>query len=270
MDQMRVGVIGAAGRMGRALVREIVAADGCRLAGAVEAGGGPGLGEDAGTLAGVGALGVTVGDDAAALFAELDAVLEFTVPAATVAHAALAAKGRAAHVIGTTGLDTDQAAALERAARNTAIVWAPNMSAGVNLLLQLTRQVAGLLGDDWDIEILEMHHRDKVDAPSGTALALGRAAAEGRGVALDAVAQRVRDGHTGARRRGDIGFATLRGGSVFGEHSVVFAALGERLELGHRAAGREIFARGAVRAALWARDKPPGLYGMADVLGFGN
>ena len=270
MDEMRLGVIGAAGRMGQALVREIVATEGCRLAGAVEAGGAPGIGEDAGGLAGLRPVGVTVGADAGPLFAEMDAVLEFTLPAATVAHAALAAQGRAAHVIGTTGLDDAQAAALERAARDAVIVWAPNMSAGVNLLLQLTRQVAGLLDDDWDIEVLEMHHRDKVDAPSGTALALGRAAADGRGVALDDVAQRVRDGATGARRRGDIGFATLRGGSVFGEHNVIFATAGERIELGHHAAGREVFARGAVRAALWTRDKPPGLYGMADVLGFGK
>ncbi len=270
MDAMKIGVIGAAGRMGQTLVREIAAAEGCRLAGAVEVPGNPALGKDAGELAGLGGLGVTVGDDPAALFAETDAVLEFTGPEATVAHAALAARARTVHVIGTTGLDQDQEAALGRAAKDTAIVWAPNMSAGVNLLLTLTRQVAGLLGDDWDIEILEMHHRHKVDAPSGTALALGRAAAEGRGVSLDAVAQKVRDGHTGERRPGDIGFATLRGGSVFGEHGVIFATAGERIELTHQAAGREIFARGAIRAALWARGKPPGLYGMAQVLGIAN
>ncbi len=268
MDEMKIGVIGAAGRMGRALVREIVATEGCRLAGASEAPGSQGLGDDAGRLADLNAIGITVDDDAAALFAESDAVLEFTLPEATVAHAALAAEARTLHVIGTTGLNRDQEVALEQAARRAPIVWAPNMSAGVYLLLSLTRRVAGLLGDDWDIEVLEMHHRHKVDAPSGTALALGRAAAAGRGVALDAVAQKVRDGHTGARRPGDIGFATLRGGSVFGEHSVIFATEGERIELIHRAAGRDVFARGAVRAALWARDKPAGLYGMADVLGF--
>jgi 4-hydroxy-tetrahydrodipicolinate reductase len=264
---MKIGVVGAAGRMGRMLVREVAATEGCRLAGAVEAAGQPEIGRDAGEVAGVGALGVAIGDDPVPLFAEMDAVLEFSTPAATAAHAALAAQGKVIHVIGTTGLDTDQAAALRRAARHAPIVWAPNMSAGINLLLRLTEELAGRLGDDWDVEVLEMHHRHKMDAPSGTALALGRAAAAGRGVALEAVAERGRDGITGERRPGAIGFAALRGGNVFGDHSVIFAAAGERLELTHRAGGREIYARGAVQAALWARGKPAGLYDMADVLG---
>ncbi len=267
MAEVRIGVVGAAGRMGLMLVREITGREGCVLAGAVERSGHDAVGYDAGELAGLGALGVAIGDDAAALFADADAVVDFTAPEATVAHAALAAQGRAALVIGTTGLDDGQSADIAKAARHTAIVHAPNMSLGVNLLLALTRQVAGILGDDFDIEIIEMHHRHKVDAPSGTALGLGRAAAAGRGVDLDKVAQRVRDGHTGARRAGDIGFATLRGGDVVGDHSVVFAGEGERIELTHKAGSRQIFAAGAVRAALWAQDQPSGLYSMADVLG---
>jgi 4-hydroxy-tetrahydrodipicolinate reductase len=262
-----IGVVGAGGRMGQMLVAEIAAAEGCRVAGATERAGSKALGRDAGELAGVGALGVAVGPDADALFAAADAVIDFTAPAASIAHAALAAKHKKIHIVGTTGLDAAQEKALAAAARDTAIVWAPNMSLGVNLAFALTEQVARALGPDWDIEIVEMHHKHKVDAPSGTALGLGRAAAAGRGVKLDEVSQRVRDGVTGPRRKGDIGFATLRGGDVVGEHSVVFAGEGERLEIVHKATSRRIFARGAVRAALWARGKPPGLYSMRDVLG---
>jgi 4-hydroxy-tetrahydrodipicolinate reductase len=197
-------------------------------------------------------------------------VLEFTSPTATLHHAELAAKHRKVHIVGTTGLEAPQIATLQRHAKQTAIVLAPNMSLGVNLLLRMVTQVARSLDPDWDIEIVEMHHRAKVDAPSGTALALGKAAADGRGVALDRVAARGRDGMTGARRRGDIGFAVLRGGDVVGEHTVVFAADGERVEITHKATSREIFARGAIRAALWAQDKPPGFYSMADVLGLSS
>ena len=194
-------------------------------------------------------------------------MIDFTAPAATTAYAELAAQNQVIHVIGTTGLGADHIAAIERAARHTAVVFAPNMSLGVTLLTGLVEQVARALDADYDIEVLEMHHRRKVDAPSGTALALGRAAAAGRQAALDDVAQKVRDGHTGARRRGDIGFATLRGGDVVGDHTVIFAAEGERIELTHKASSREVFARGAIKAALWARDKGAGLYGMKDVLG---
>ncbi len=267
MSDMKIGVMGCAGRMGRMLTRQVHETAGCAVGGGVEAAGSAALGEDIGVLAGIGALGLAAGSDASALFESVDAVLEFTSPEASVAHAALAAQAGAIHVIGTTGLGPGHEAALEEAARHTAIVWAPNMSLGVNLLMRLTEQVAAALDDDYDIEVVEMHHRHKVDAPSGTALGLGRAAARGRGVDLDAVAQRGRDGMTGARQRGAIGFAALRGGDVVGDHTVVFAADGERLELGHRASSRQIYARGAVRAALWARGKPPGLYGMADVLG---
>lgn len=265
---MKLGVVGAAGRMGLALVREIAGRKGCVLAGATERPGAPALGQDAGLLAGVGPLGCVVGDDPKALFASVDAVLDFTTPKATLAHAALAAEARAILVIGTTGLQALDLEAIAAAARHTTIVQSANMSLGVNLLMQLTRQAAHLLDEDFDIEIVEMHHRMKVDAPSGTALALGEAAASGRGVALDRVAARGRDGITGARRRGDIGFAVLRGGNVVGDHTVILAADNERIELTHKASDRAIFARGALRAALWARGQKPGLYGMADVLGF--
>ena len=265
----RIGIVGAAGRMGRMLISAVAAADGCVLGGAVERAGAPGVGADAGVLAGVGRLGVAVVADPVAMFADTDAVIEFSSPAATVEHAGLAAQARCVYVAGTTGLDQDQQAALERAARHTAIVWAPNMSVGVNLLMALTEQVARSLGDDYDIEIVEMHHRHKVDAPSGTALGLGRAAAAGRGVALETVQALGRSGITGARPPGEIGFAALRGGDVVGDHTVVYATDGERIELTHKAASREIYARGALRAALWARDKPPGLYGMRDILNLG-
>ncbi|GGC92882.1 4-hydroxy-tetrahydrodipicolinate reductase [Chelatococcus reniformis] len=267
MTDTRLVVVGAAGRMGRMLVATIADTAGVVLAGATERPGSPALGQDAGTLAGLGAAGVAVTDDAAAALAGADAVVDFSSPAASVALAALAAERGVAHVVGTTGLGEADLAALAEAARRIAVVRSGNMSLGVNLLAGLVRQAAAALGDDFDIEILEMHHRHKVDAPSGTALLLGEAAAAGRGVDLAQRSVRVRDGHTGARGAGDIGFAALRGGSVVGDHSVVLAGAGERLELAHRAEDRGIFARGAVRAALWTRGRPPGLYSMADVLG---
>ena len=267
MADLKIGVVGAAGRMGGAIARQVAETEGCEIAAACEVHGSPAVGADIGALAGIGSVGVTVGDDAAAVFGAADAVIEFTVPEATVAHAALAARQGGIHVIGTTGLDGDQAAALRAAGGEARIVHAPNMSLAVNVLFALTRQVAEMLDDRFDIEIVEMHHKHKVDAPSGTALGLGRAAAAGRGVALDDVAQMVRQGHTGPRKRGDIGFATLRGGDVVGDHSVILAIEGERLELSHKASSRQIYARGAIEAALWAKDRPPGLYTMFDVLG---
>jgi 4-hydroxy-tetrahydrodipicolinate reductase len=267
MTETRIGVVGCGGRMGRMLVAEIAGTEGCAVAGGAEPAGSPLLGRDLGELAGIGTLGPTATDDAVALFRGADAVIDFTVPTATAFHARLAAETGTPLVIGTTGLDAGQSEAVREAARHAAIVWAPNMSLGVNLLLGLVEQAARALGEEWDIEIVEMHHRHKIDAPSGTALALGRAAAAGRAVDLDAVAQRARDGHTGPRRAGDIGFATLRGGDVVGEHAVIFAGAAERIEFAHKATGRQIFARGAVRAARWAAGKPPGLYGMKDVLG---
>lgn len=264
---MKIGVVGCAGRMGQMLVREIAGTAGCTLAGGTERMGGPALGKDLGLLAGIDALGVVAIDDAAELFAQSDAVIDFTSPESTERHAALAAQSETVLIVGTTGLNPSQQAAVAQAATHTPIVQSPNMSLGVNVLLALVERVAATLGDDFDIDILEMHHRNKVDAPSGTALGLGRAAAAGRGVALEDVWRKVRDGHTGARPRGEIGFATLRGGDVIGDHVVMFAGDGERIELTHKASGRQIYAKGAVRAALWARDKTPGLYSMKDVLG---
>lgn len=264
---MRLVVVGAGGRMGRMLVRAVAQAEGCTLSGAIEREGADVLGQDAGTLAGLPPLGVPVTDDALAAFAATDGVLDFTAPAATVAYAELAAQARIVHVVGTTGLSEDDLAALRAAAFHARIVRSGNMSLGVNLVAELVRRVAASLGEEFDIEIAEMHHRHKVDAPSGTALLLGEAAAAGRGVDLPEVRVSTRDGHTGPRRPGDIGFATLRGGSVVGDHSVVFAGPSERITISHHAEDRALFATGAVKAALWAHPKPPGLYAMTDVLG---
>lgn len=267
MSDMRIAVLGAAGRMGQALTRALAETPGCTVAGGVEAKGSPAVGQDIGTLAGLDPLGVTVTDDPLPLFAHIDGVLDFTLPKATVAFAELTAQARMVHVIGTTGFSEDDLVKLDAAARHATMVKAGNMSLGVNLLAALTAQVAGALGPEFDIEILEMHHRHKRDAPSGTSLMLGAAAAEGRRVSLAERSVRTRDGDTGPRGEGDIGFAALRGGDVVGEHRVIFAGPGERLELAHIASDRGIFARGAVTAALWARGRPPGLYSMADVLG---
>jgi 4-hydroxy-tetrahydrodipicolinate reductase len=267
MSDMRLVVVGAGGRMGQALVRAIHDIDGVSVAAGVERPGSPHLGRDVGELAGVGPLGVLIGDDPLPAFAAADGVLDFTSPKATVDFAGYAAQARIVHVIGTTGCGPEEDAAIAAAARHATIVKSGNMSLGVNLLGALVRQAARALGADFDIEILEMHHRHKVDAPSGTALLLGERAAEGRGIDLAEHSVRSRDGHTGPRPEGSIGFATLRGGSVIGEHAVVFAGEGERIVLSHIAENRTIFARGAVRAALWARGRKPGLFSMLDVLG---
>ncbi len=264
---MKIAVVGAAGRMGRELVKAIHATPGTTLAGAIEQKGSIAVGQDVGLLAGLGKVGVVISDDALDVFSKVEAVLDFTVPAATVEFAGLAANARIVHVIGTTGCSEADMAKIEAAARHATIVKSGNMSLGVNLLLALTRKIAAALDPDFDIEVVEMHHRNKVDAPSGTALMLGEAAAAGRGVALKDVAERVRDGHTGPRKRGDIGFAALRGGAVVGDHTVIFASDFERIEITHKAADRGLFASGAVKAALWGQGKPPGLYTMADVLG---
>jgi len=260
-------VLGAAGRMGQALIRNVAATPGCVLAGALEAKGSPALGQDAGEVAGLEPLGVAITADPLPVFAGVDGVLDFTVPAATVAFAALAAQARIVQVIGTTGFSDADLAKLDAAAQHATIVKAGNMSLGVNLLAGLTARVAQVLGPEFDIEIIEMHHRHKRDAPSGTSLMLGEAAARGRGVSLKDHSVRSRDGNIGPRREGDIGFVAMRGGDVVGEHRVIFAGPGERIELAHIATDRGIFARGAVRAALWGRGQGPGLYSMADVLG---
>lgn len=266
---MRLIVAGAAGRMGRALVNLIAARQDVTLVGALEGETNPAIGQDAGTLAGCGPLGVALSADALPCVAAADGIIDFSTPEASLALAALAAQARIAHVIGTTGFSNDDLAAIAAAARHAAIVRSGNMSLGVNLLAGLVEEVARTLGPDYDIEIAEMHHRMKVDAPSGTALLLGAAAARGRGIDLQDNSVRSRDGHTGVRPQGSIGFASLRGGTVVGDHMVIFAGQGERLELVHRAEDRGIFARGALHAALWAHTRKPGLYSMADVLGLG-
>lgn len=269
MSDMKLVIAGAAGRMGRMLIATVHETPGAVLHAAADRPGSDAIGADAGVLAGVGALGVTVGDDIAAALAGADAVIDFTAPVATVALARLAAEHKVAHVIGTTGMSEADLAAVADAAQRTVIIRSGNMSLGVNLLAALVRQAAAALGEDFDIEVLEMHHRHKVDAPSGTALLLGEAAAQGRSIDLAQRSVRVRDGHTGPRTAGDIGFATLRGGSVVGDHSVIFAGPHERITLSHHAEDRGIFSRGALRAALWSRGQAPGLYSMADVLGVG-
>jgi 4-hydroxy-tetrahydrodipicolinate reductase len=266
-DRPGIVVTGVSGRMGQMLVRTIVGSDRAALVGAVERPGHDWIGKDAGLMMGMPELGVIVSDDPATAFAGAQAVLDFTAPRASVAFAAAAAEAGVAHVVGTTGMNDDQIAAIDAAARRIAVVRAGNMSLGLNLLLGLTRRVAAALDEDFDIEIVEAHHRYKVDAPSGAALMLGEAAAKGRGVELDQVSDSARDGMTGPRTRGNIGFSAIRGGDIVGEHDVIFAADGERLVLRHIATDRGIFARGALKAALWAQGKAPGHYSMADVLG---
>lgn len=266
---MKIGIVGCAGRMGRMLVKAVHETEGAELSAGSEQPGSEFITEDPAVLAGLPASGLEIMDDPAGVFALSDVVVDFTSPDATVAHARLADELGVALVPGTTGLDASQQAEIEQAANSVPIVQAANFSVGVNVLQILTEQAARMMGDDFDIEVLEMHHRHKVDAPSGTALALGHAAAAGRDVNLDDVAQRVRDGITGERPRGEIGFATLRGGMVVGDHTVMFASDDERIELTHRASDRGLFAKGAIRAALWTEDKDPGLYSMRDVLGLG-
>ncbi|MBL4693395.1 MAG: 4-hydroxy-tetrahydrodipicolinate reductase [Magnetovibrio sp.] len=264
---MKIGVVGAAGRMGRMLLAAVDAADGVEIAGGVEASGHPDLGKDLGELAELGTMGIALTSDAGAMFEDVDAVIDFTVPVVTEANAKLAANSGTVLVIGTTGMTEDQQHNVDQAASRTAIVQAANYSVGVNMLLGLVEQAARILPEIYDIEILDMHHHHKIDAPSGTALALGHAAAKGRNVNLEDVADKVRDGIIGPRKQGDIGFATLRGGDVAGEHTVMYAGPGERIEITHKASSREVFAIGAVRAALWATGQKPGLYSMKDVLG---
>jgi 4-hydroxy-tetrahydrodipicolinate reductase len=264
---VKIAIAGASGRMGRVLTRIVHETEGLEIAGGMESKGSPSVGADMGELAGIGSLGVVISDDPLPLFTRIEGLIDFTMPQASIALAELSAQARIVHVIGTTGIDKAGEEKIRAAARHARIVKSGNMSLGVNLLAALVRKVAASLAADFDIEILEMHHKHKIDAPSGTALLLGHAAAQGRQIDLANSSVRSRDGHTGARPQGHIGFATLRGGSVVGEHTVMFSGPDERIELTHKAASRDIFARGAVRAALWARDKKPGLYSMTDVLG---
>lgn len=270
-DMRMVVVAGAAGRMGQTLLKAVHAAEGMKIHAALEREGSPAIGKDAGELCGIGPIGVPVTSDPLQAFLHADAVIDFTSPASTVEFAGLAAQARIVHVIGTTGCSPEDEEKIRAAARHARIVKSGNMSLGVNLLGVLVRQAAAsLAAKGWDIEVLEMHHNRKVDAPSGTALLLGAEAARGRGVELDGHAVRTRDGHTGPREEGTIGFATLRGGGVIGDHSVIFASESEMLTLSHRANDRSLFAQGALAAARWAYDKKPGLYSMLDVLGMND
>ena len=263
---MKIGVVGAGGRMGAAVIRQAILTDGCCVNSACDQRGSSVIGRDVGDVIGVEKLGIIISDNPIEIFESADAVIEFSSPDATVQNAKLATNFGCIHVIGTTGLTVDQETLLKNASEFIPVVYAPNMSEAVNILFYLTKQVAATLNEDFDIEIIEMHHRNKVDAPSGTALGLGRAAAAGMNIDFKKRAVLSREGQTGIRKMGDIGFSTLRGGDVTGDHKVIFAADGERLELGHKASSRKIFARGAVRSALWAQDKKPGFYTMSDVL----
>lgn len=260
-------VTGASGRMGQMLIKMLAVSTTARLHACVERAGHPWVGQDIGLAMGGAALGVTVTDDALTAFANAQGVVDFTSPTASVEFSRLAAQARLVHVIGTTGLEPEHLAKFKAAARHATIIRAGNMSLGVNLLTRLTQTVARALDEDWDIEVVEAHHRMKVDAPSGTALMLGQAAAEGRGVDLDTARQSGRDGITGARTPGAIGFSAIRGGDIVGEHDVIFAAMGERIVLRHIATDRSIFARGAIKAVVWGQDKGPGEFDMMNVLG---
>lgn len=268
---MKLVVTGASGRMGQTLIRAISQNADCQLHAALEHKDSPMIGRDAGEISGLGPMGVAITADPLPAIAKADGIIDFSVPAATVEFAGYAAQARIAHIIGTTGCSAGDEGAIKAAAQHATIVKSGNMSLGVNMLAVLVEQAAKALdGDMFDIEVVEMHHKHKVDAPSGTALLLGQAAADGRCIELEENSVRVRDGHTGPRPAGPIGFATLRGGSVVGEHKVIFAGEGERIELAHIAQDRMNFAMGAVRAALWAKGKAPGLYSMRNVLGLGN
>ncbi|RMD88357.1 MAG: 4-hydroxy-tetrahydrodipicolinate reductase [Alphaproteobacteria bacterium] len=264
---MAIGVTGAAGRMGRSVIQAVLADPRARLAGGCEAPGHPAVGTPIRDPGSGQTTGLDINATPESLFAASDVVIDFTAPAASTRHAALAAETGTALVIGTTGLGPAEQAAIAAAAARAPILVAANFSLGINLLLALTRLAAARLGPDYDLEVLDFHHRHKKDAPSGTALALLRAAAEGRGLAPEAALAALAADRDGVRKPGALGFAVLRGGDVVGEHSVILAGEGERLELTHRASDRTVFARGALAAARWLAGRPPGLYSMADVLG---
>lgn len=264
---MKIGVIGCSGRMGKTIVKEILSTEGCVLSGGVDRPSSDFLGEDVGYVAGEEKIGLAITDDIENIIDESDAVIDFTNPVSSVKCAEICARLSTIHIIGTTGLDGNQTNKLYDYAQETPIVFSSNMSIGINLLLGLVEQVASILDTSFDIEILEMHHRNKVDSPSGTALSLGKAAADGRNESLSDIQKLSREGIIGERSRGEIGFATLRGGDVIGEHAIIFAGDGERIELTHKASNRNIYAKGAVRAANWAKEQQPKLYTMKDVLG---
>lgn len=264
---VRIGIAGASGRMGRALVEACAREEGLVLGAALDRADSPALGRDAGELAGIGAAGVAVGADIAATLGASDVLIDFTAPAATMAHLAACRAAGTRLVIGTTGFTPEQRAEIAAAAADIAIVMAPNMSVGVNLCFKLLDLAARVLGDSADVEIIEAHHRHKVDAPSGTALRMGEVVAQALGRDLAECAVYGREGHTGPRERATIGFETIRAGDIVGDHRVMFAAEGERVEIVHIASSRMTFAAGAMRAAAWLARQPRGLFDMQDVLG---
>jgi len=264
---MKIGILGCAGRMGQMLVREVLATPSCKLSGGTEISGHSALGKDVAAISGNKPCGLKIQKNPSQLFKNSDVIIDFTAANITQTHTQLAVKHGTNLILGTTGHDEKQLTIINKAAKKTTIVKAMNFSVGVNILLKLTQDIAATLDDTFDIEILEMHHKHKIDAPSGTAIGLGEAAAAGRNSILSKVANWNRNGITGERKAGDIGFASLRGGNVVGEHKVIFAGESEQLQLGHVAHSRELFAKGAVRAALWSKNKKMGLYDMIDVLG---
>ena len=265
---MRIGVTGCTGRMGRLLVAEVLSSPDCELAGGCDRAGSAAIGEDVAAQAGLDPVGLTVGDDAEALFRSAEVIIDCTHPAATKNHLELAARHRTILVLGTTGLESEHHAAVDAAALETVVVQASNMGVGVNVLMTLIERATAVLGPGYDVEITDIHHRGKVDSPSGTAVMLGRLVAQERHQDFAEKARNVRHGATGPRRPGDIGFAVSRGGDAVGDHMVILAGHGERIELTQRAVSRALYAQGGIRAALWARDKPPGRYSMRNVLGF--
>ena len=264
---MKIGITGAAGRMGNAVIRAVVENELTDISGALERSGNDYIGKDAGLVAGIEEVGVAVSDNLEELFKNSEAVIDFSAPELTLKCAQMAVKYNKILVSGTTGFSDIEKEQLVNYGNDTVIIWSSNMSVGVNLLISLAEKVAKILHDDYDAEIFEMHHRNKVDAPSGTALSLGEAVAKGRGLNFGEVSRRTRDGIIGKRSKKEIGFSSLRGGDVIGDHSVIFAGIGERVELTHKASNRDIYARGAIRAAIWGSAKENGFYTMKDVLG---
>ncbi len=264
---LRIAVVGAAGRMGKTLIEACHVADGCQLTAAFERADSSLLGADAGELAGIGRNGVVVSGDMAAQQAEFDVLIDFTSVESTLNHLSICQQYNKQIIIGTTGFSAEQKQTIANTAQHIAVVFAPNMSVGVNLCLKLLQQAAAVLNEDYDIEVIEAHHRHKVDAPSGTALRMGEVVAETLGRDLSECAVYGREGQTGARDANTIGFETIRAGDIVGDHTVMFATDGERVEITHKASSRMTFAKGAVRAAKWLQDKDKGLFDMQDVLG---
>ncbi len=264
---MKIGIVGITGRMGKSVARLVIENEITDVAGGITKSDDELLGKDIGQILGLEKLGVEISDDLDDLFQKSDVIIDFSTPDITLSCANLAAKHKKTLVSGTTGLKEEEKQKLVKSANDTVIIWSSNMSIGINLLFNLSQEVAQILHDDYDVEILEMHHNQKVDAPSGTALSLGEAVAKGRNLDFGEVSRKTRDGIIGKREKNEIGFASLRGGDVIGDHSVIFAGNGERIELTHKASNRDIYARGAIRAAIWSQGKDNGFYSIRDVIG---